>query len=146
MKLTGNALGHIILDIITKDLGLDPKLCVGIGTDGCNVMVSQDCGAVTTVMKECINAVRCPCYKYALNNSLAQSSKVISVRNTIGILKEIIAFFNASAKRHLVLKNITGKALIGLCQTRWIEMHDSILQFKFALPKVIYIFARCNIF
>lgn len=136
-KLTGHALGHIVIDVLTKDFGIDLKLCVGIGTDGCSVMISQDCGAVTEILKQCTNAVRCPCYNHALNNSLAQSSKIVSVRNTIGTLKEIISFFNASAKRHLVLKNILGKTLTGLCQTRWIEMHDGILQFKSALPKVI---------
>ncbi|KAL4088891.1 hypothetical protein QTP88_023975 [Uroleucon formosanum] len=136
-KLTGVALGHIVLDILTKDLGLDLKRCVGVATDGCAVMVSEDCGAVTTIKKECSIAVYCPCYNHALNNSLAQTSKIVPIRNTIGTLKEIIAFFNASAKRHLVLKNISKKILTGLCQTRWIEMHDGVLQFKSALPKVI---------
>ncbi|XP_029348708.1 protein FAM200B-like [Acyrthosiphon pisum] len=136
-KLTGHALGHIVIDVLTKDFGNALKLCVGIGTDGCSVMISQDCGVVTEILKQCTNAVRCPCYNHALNNSLAQSSKIVTVRNTIGTLKEIISFFNASAKRHLVLKNILGKTLTGLCQTRWIEMHDGILQFKSALPKIV---------
>ncbi|KAL4090749.1 hypothetical protein QTP88_025526 [Uroleucon formosanum] len=121
-KLTGVALGHIVLDILTKDLGLDLKRCVGVATDGCAVMVSEDCGAVTTIKKKCSIAVYCPCYNHALNNSLAQTSKIVPIRNTIGTLKEIIAFFNASAKRHLVLKNISTKIFTGLCQTRWIEM------------------------
>ncbi|KAL4118951.1 hypothetical protein QTP88_011829 [Uroleucon formosanum] len=101
-KLTGVAIGHIVLDILTKDLGLDLKRCVGVATDGCAVMVSENCGAVTTIKKECSIAVYCPCYNHALNNSLAQISKIVPIRNTIGTLKEIIAFFNASAKRHLV--------------------------------------------
>ncbi|XP_029342283.1 uncharacterized protein LOC103309214 [Acyrthosiphon pisum] len=92
-KLTGHALGHIVIDVLTKDFGIDLKLCVGIGTDGCSVMISQDCGAVTEILKQ--------------------------------------------SKRHLVLKNILGKTLTGLCQTRWIEMHDGILQFKSALPKIV---------
>lgn len=135
-KITGQALGHIVLDILTKELALDLKRCVGVATDGHAVMVSEDCGAVTTIKQECSNAVYCPCYNHALNNSLAQTSKIVIIRNTIGTLKEIIAFFNASAKRHLVLQNISAKQLIGLCQTRWIEMHDGVLQFKSALPKV----------
>ncbi|KAL4083208.1 hypothetical protein QTP88_028538 [Uroleucon formosanum] len=106
-KLTGVALGHIVLDILTKDLGLDLKRCVGVATDGCAVMVSEDCGAVTTIKKECSIAVYCPCYNHALNNSLAQTSKIVPIRNTIGTLKEIIAFFNASAKRHLVIEALT---------------------------------------
>ncbi|XP_026821585.1 protein FAM200B-like [Rhopalosiphum maidis] len=137
IKLTGQALGHIVLDILTKDLALDLKCCVGVATDGCAVMMSEDYGAVTTVKKECSIAVYCPCFNHALNNSLAQTSKIVPIRNTIGTLKEIIAFFNASAKRHLVLENISAKQLTGLCQTRWIEIQDGVLQFKSALPKVI---------
>jgi len=135
-KLTGQALGHIVLDILTKELALDLKRCVGVATDGCAVMVSEDCGAVTTIKQECSNAIYCPCYNHALNNSLAQTSKIVPIRNTIGTLKEIIAFFNASTKRHLVLQNISAKQLTGLCQTRWIEMHDAVLQFKSDVPKV----------
>jgi len=135
-KLTGQALGHIVLDILVKNLALDLKCCVGVATDGCAVMVSEDYGAVTTIKKECSIAVYCPCFNHALNNSLAQTSKIVPIRNTIGTLKEIIAFFNASAKRHLVLENISAKQLTGLCQTRWVEMHDGVLQFKSALPKV----------
>ncbi|KAL4153651.1 hypothetical protein QTP88_001484 [Uroleucon formosanum] len=107
IKLTGQALSHIVLDILTKDLALDLKCCVGVATDGCAVMVSEDYGAVTTVKKECPIAVYCPCFNHALNNSLAQTSKIVPIRNTIGTLKEILAFFNASAKRHLVIEALT---------------------------------------
>eukprot|EP00102_Acyrthosiphon_pisum_P022831 XP_016660041.1 PREDICTED: uncharacterized protein LOC103309522 [Acyrthosiphon pisum] len=100
-KLTGVALGYIVLDILTKDLGFDLKRCVGVATDGCAVMVFEDCGAVTTIKKECSIAVYCPCYNHALNNSLTRTSKIVPIKNTIGTLKEIIAFFNASAKMHL---------------------------------------------
>ncbi|KAF0725870.1 52 kDa repressor of the inhibitor of the protein kinase-like [Aphis craccivora] len=81
LKLTGRAIGHIVLDILEK-LGLGSKLCVGIGTDGCSVMTSNDIGAVTTVLETCSMAVRCPCFNHALNISLFQSSKVVSIRNT----------------------------------------------------------------
>jgi len=135
LKLTGRAIGHIVLDILEK-LGLDSKLCVGVGTDGCSVMTSNDIGAVTTILETCPMAVRCPCFNHALNISLSQSSKVVSIRNTVSILKEIIAFFNSSAKRQVVLKNILKHNLKGLCQTHWIEMHGDVFQFKSSLSKV----------
>lgn len=99
-------------------------------------MTSKNIGAVTIILKECCYAVRCPCYNHALNNSLAQSSKVVAVRNTIACLKEIVSFFNGSAKRHDILKNKLNKGLSGLCQTRWIEQHDGVLQFRSILPNV----------
>ncbi|KAL5232700.1 hypothetical protein ACI65C_000110 [Semiaphis heraclei] len=42
-----------------------------------------------------------------------------------------------SAKRQVVLKNILKHNLKGLCQTRWIEMHDGVLQFKSSLSKIV---------
>ncbi|XP_008178788.1 uncharacterized protein LOC103307994 [Acyrthosiphon pisum] len=126
-KLTGRAIGHIVLNIL-ENFGLDSKLCV---------MTSNDIGAVTTILEACRMAVCCPCFSHALNISLSQSSKVISIRNTVSILKEVIAFFNSSAKRQIVLKNILIHNLKGLCQTRWIEMHDDVLQFKSSLSKII---------
>ena len=51
VKLSGKALGHVVLDIITK-LGLDLDKCVGIGTDGAAVMVSEYCGLVSEMQKK----------------------------------------------------------------------------------------------
>jgi len=93
-------------------------------------MVSESCGAVSEIQTKCCNAVRCPCFNHALNNSLAQASTIPSIRNTIGTLKAIIAFFNTSAKKHKLLTDTIGHKLIGLCQTRWVELHDGIIQFK----------------
>lgn len=141
VKLSGKALGHVVLDIITK-LGLDLDKCVGIGTDGAAVMVSESCGAVSEIQKKCCNAVRCPCFNHALNNSLAQASTIPSIRNTIGTLKAIIAFFNTSSKKHKLLIDTIGHKLIGLCQTRWVELHDGIIQFKKILPQLVIVLAE----
>ncbi|KAL4119053.1 hypothetical protein QTP88_011925 [Uroleucon formosanum] len=123
VKLSGKALGHVVLDIISK-LGLDLDKCIGIGTDG------------AAIQKKCCNAVRCPCFNHALNNSLAQASTIPSIRNTIGTLKAIIAFFKTFAKKHKLLTDTIGHKLIGLCQTRWVELHDCIIQFKKILPQL----------
>jgi len=102
-KLTGQALGNIVLNVL-KQFNLNVENCVGIGTDGCAVMTSKSIGAVTTILKECIYAIRCPCFNHALNNSLAQSSKVVSIRNKVGYLKEIMAFLMDQLKGLLYLK------------------------------------------
>ncbi|CAN7949102.1 unnamed protein product [Ixodes pacificus] len=79
------------------------------------------------------NAVHCPCFNHALNLSLPKSSRVQAVRNAVGIMKEIISFFTASPKRNIVLKNALGHQLKGLCETRWVERHDSVIQFRDSL-------------
>lgn len=60
----------------------------------------------------------------------------------------MIEFFSASSKRNFVIKNILknrdsgsdlfkGTQLTGLCETRWVERHDSVIKFREALPYII---------
>jgi len=73
--------------------------------------------------RPCANSVN-----HALNVSLGKSSSVQSVRNAVGTVKEVIAFFNASAKRNFILISVAGGQLQSLCATCWVERHDSLLQ------------------
>ena len=59
------------------------------------------------------------------------------MRNAIGTMKETIAFFTASSKRSHTLKHTLGHQLSRLCETRWIERQDGVLQFRNLLPKII---------
>lgn len=47
-------------------------------------------------------------------------------------MKEIIEFFNCSSKINVVLKTVLDgqPRLQSLCDTRWIERHDSVMLFK----------------
>lgn len=78
-------------------------------TNGSAGIVSPKSGAVSTLKKECSNAVYYPYYNHMLNDVLVKSSKMLFIRNTIETLKKIIAFFNAPAKRQMVLNNISAK-------------------------------------
>ncbi|XP_037876693.2 52 kDa repressor of the inhibitor of the protein kinase [Bombyx mori] len=128
-RLTGVALAKIVQYLCTK-FNLDLSWCVGIGTDSCSVMASDTKGAVQELMKIAIHAKRCPCNNHVLNNSLARSSKVVSCRNTSGTMRKVVAFANASAKRHEIFKIELGAAMQGICETRWVERHDGHLQFQ----------------
>uniref|UniRef100_A0ABD2VTK8 DUF4371 domain-containing protein n=1 Tax=Trichogramma kaykai TaxID=54128 RepID=A0ABD2VTK8_9HYME len=136
LKATGLNLGQIVLKKL-KDMGMNLNHCVGITTDGCSVMTSDSCGAVKTVMAETKNASYCPCYNHKLNLSISQLSSVQAIRNVVGTLKDVIAFFKASAKRSHLLKNVMGHKLCGLCETRWVERHDGVIQFRDCIGKVI---------
>jgi len=48
----------------------------------------------------------------------------------------IISFFKSSSKRNIALRKTVGQKHISLCETGWIERHDSILQFRSALDKI----------
>lgn len=134
--LNGTILGKSVIKQVQK-FRLPLENCVGICTDGCSVMTSKQQGAVQEIQKEMNIAVRCPCFNHALNLSLSKSSNVQCVRNAVGVMKEIISFFKASSKRNYVLKQTLGDQLSGLCETRWVERHDSVLQFKASIEKIL---------
>ncbi|KAJ8674568.1 hypothetical protein QAD02_005830 [Eretmocerus hayati] len=136
LKITGSCLGSIVIQTL-KDLGLDPEKCVGITTDGCSVMISETCGAVSVIKQECKNASYSPCHSHMLNLSISKASSVRGVRNAVAHMKSTIGFFKASAKRSDSLKNSLKVALCGLCETRWGERHDGVLQFRELLPTIV---------
>ncbi|CAH1104324.1 unnamed protein product [Psylliodes chrysocephalus] len=135
-KLSGEILGNTVISFIEK-LGLPFENCVGIGTDTCSVMLSEQKGAVSQVQKSMKNAVKCPCYNHSLNLSISKASTVQDIRNCVGIIKEIINFFKASPKRAKVLELVNNKELISLCETRWAERHDTVLRFQSCFEKII---------
>lgn len=105
--------------------------------DGCSVNLSVLCGAAAEIKTVAKNALICPCLNHALNNTLSRSIKVKSVRNSIGTIQEIVQFFNASSKRNFILKKNLGYQLSSHCTTRWIERHDSLLEFINDLPLIV---------
>jgi len=131
-------LGNTVVKLL-QELVLDLNYCVGIGTDGCSVMVSAVCGAVQQIRKIAKNAVHSPCSNHALNLSISKSSTVQSIRNCVGVIKEVASFFYVSAKRNYVFQqHLTNhRKLHNLCETRWIERHDSVLHFKESIIEII---------
>lgn len=139
-KITGKIIGQLVLEILKK-YNLNPLNCIGIGTDGCSMMISEQIGAVKEIQKVAINAFRCPCFSHALNLTISRASTVRSIRNSIGTVKEVISFFSASAKRMYVLNNIAcaGK-FTKMCETRWVERIESLADFTSGIGKLVEAF------
>lgn len=142
-KLSGKTLGEIVLTNV-KELGLDLSYCVGIGTDGASVMTSEESGSVTKIQSEAVSAKRLPCYNHALNNSISKCNKIRSINNAVGIMKEVIHFYNQSAKRNAVLTEHIGGKLVSLCETRWVDRHDAVILFFCALPEIVDSFTEIS--
>lgn len=69
-KISGKMIGQLVVEKI-KSYGLNIYNCIGVGTDGCSVMVSEQKGAVSEILQVAVNAFRCPCFNQALNLSLS---------------------------------------------------------------------------
>lgn len=135
--LTGAILGQTVVANLNK-LGLPLDTCVGIGTDTCSVMLSDQKGAVSEIQKTLKAAIKSPCYNHSLNLSISRSSNIQDIRNAVGTIKETVAFFNASSKRNNVLKFVNSEQLTSLCETRWVERHESVLKFKLCFENIIH--------
>lgn len=132
--------GKILADTVIKamkDYSLNLKNCIGLGTDGCNVMLGEQKGAVQELKKTLKNALKSPCYNHALNLSVSKTTNVQSVRNSVGKIKETINFFYASPKRSVIFRKISDSTLIKLCETRWVERHESIFRFCSCFESII---------
>ncbi|KAJ8686122.1 hypothetical protein QAD02_021916 [Eretmocerus hayati] len=66
----------------------------------------------------------------------------LAVRNSAGTMKESLSYFRASAKRADTIRLVIGKIFSVLCETRWVERHDTVLQFRDLLPEIVVILAR----
>lgn len=136
LSLTGKALGRLVVRFIERKLHLPLENCVGVGTDGCSVMMSEERGAVAEIQKAAPNALKCPCSNHKLNNSLAQSNKVPVIKMAVALMKQTINFFGFPKREYVLVKHL-GSKLSGMCETRWVERHDGVLQFTEDLPKIL---------
>lgn len=134
-KIGGQILGQTVIRQL-EVLGLNLDHCVGIGCDGCSVNISEIKGAAAEIQKYAKNAVLSSCFNHALNLTISKCSNVKSIKNVIGIIQELVSFFNASAKRNFVLQNHLKHKLKSPCETRWVQRHDSIIQLRKDLDKI----------
>ncbi|KAJ8892791.1 hypothetical protein PR048_005372 [Dryococelus australis] len=108
----------------------DLKLCVGFGVDSCSVMASGRKGAIQELKNKTTHTQHCPCSNHILNNSLANSSIVVSCRKASGTTKKIIYFFLKPLQRDMVfLKGEIEASVQGICETYRVERHEGHLHF-----------------
>ena len=135
-KVNGKTLGQLALKKM-KELHLDVLNCIGVATDGCALMLSEQIGAVAEIKRKALNASRCPCLNHKLYLSLSKTSSVSSVRNTSGTIKQVVSLFSASPKRNHVLLNIVKAQLRNKYESRWVERTESLVQFLYQLQKIV---------
>lgn len=142
--VTGAALANTVLETLSS-LGLDLKKMRGQGYDGAATMRGQFRGVQACIVEKLPLALYTHCSSHTLNLCLSDASNIPSIRNCMGIIKEVCGFFHMSAKRTEILKSTIShccpeqkkKKLISLCETRWVERHDSVLLFKDILEPIL---------
>lgn len=135
---TGLAIKDAIL-LKLKEVGLSLDNLRGQGYDGGANMSGKHNGVQSLILKEQPLAFYTHCFSHSLNLCLSKACNVSSIKNMMGIVSSIAAFFSASAKRADKLKSVIlgdsnnsqkKEKLKTLCETRWIERHDALITFK----------------
>ena len=134
-KLSGHVVGNLILKTC-EEVGLSMDRCVGQGYDGAAGMSSQTIGASAVVQEKHPLAAYTHCASHSLNLAVVSASRVGTVRNMYGTVKEVANFFD-TPKRSFALKAAAKfcetkgnrSRLVKLCETRWVERHDALMSF-----------------
>ncbi|GBN21481.1 hypothetical protein AVEN_136383-1 [Araneus ventricosus] len=117
----------------------------GQGYDGAAMMRGQFRGVQASIKEKLPLALYTHCSSHSLNLCLSDARNIPSIRNCMGVIKEVCRFFHMSTKRTEILKSMISdccpeqkkKKLISLCETRWVERHDSVFLFKDILEPIL---------
>ncbi|CAF3411414.1 unnamed protein product, partial [Rotaria sp. Silwood2] len=108
------------------------------GYDGANV-VSGQLGGVQKLIRDVVpRAVYVHCSNHSLDLVLAYACSLQLIKSFFGTVKSIIKFISSSPKRKKLLAQAIESTttetrrrhLVRLCDTRWVEKHNSIIVFK----------------
>ena len=83
-------------------------------------------------VKKAPSAIYVHCASHALNLVLNHGSDVIEIRNMFKIVSDTINFVNDSPKRQALFDSNLSK----MCETRFVQRHDSILKFGENFQKI----------
>lgn len=124
-EFDASSITQTILEACTN-LNIDMNKCVGQGYDGCATMAGHISGVQKRINNVYPMANFFHCASHRLNLVINDLNSLAEVRNCIGKIKEVTTFVRDSALR----RNIVGSHLTKLCETRFVEKHKSIRQFK----------------
>ncbi|GBO42185.1 repressor of the inhibitor of the protein kinase, partial [Araneus ventricosus] len=142
--VTGAGLANTVLETLSI-LGLDLKKMRGQGYDGAATMRGQFRGVQASIKEKLPLALYTHCSSHSLNLYLSDASNIPSIRNCMGVIKEVCRFFHMSTKRTEIIKSTISdccpeqkkKKLISLRETRWVERHDLVFLFKDILEPIL---------
>lgn len=129
-EMTGKGISEAILSELNS-LGIESENIVGQGYDGASAMSGQFNGVQANIKKVLPNALYVHCSSHSLNLAVSDSCSTPLIRNCLGVMNKVYAFFN-TPKRQLVLKKHVGEGaphLKQLCPTRWVQRHDAVIVF-----------------
>lgn len=142
--LSGKNIAATIIKECGK-LGLDVANIVGQGYDGASSMAGKFNGVQAEIKKLYPKALFVHCANHRLNLALSSAMSVTHIRNCLGTMSDVCNLFRNHSFAGVTLKNKINELLpsskrsrlVGLCNTRFVERHDSVIVFVELLDPVV---------
>ena len=120
-----------------EELGLDMSKCVGQGYDGAANMAGHISGVQSRIRQQYPKVRYVHCASHRLNLALSNAMSIPMVKNCLGVVNELANFFRNHPNANKTLQDAISvhapesrkRRLLRLCETRFIERHDSVLTF-----------------
>ncbi|KAL4098636.1 hypothetical protein QTP88_023199 [Uroleucon formosanum] len=135
---TGISIKQVILKKL-NDFGLSLANRRGQGYDGGSNMSGVHNGVQALILEEQPLALYTHCFSHGLNLAISKACEIPAIRNMFGIVGSVSVFLSSSAKRNNTLIRVISNdsteshpnkiKLKALCETRWVERHNSIITF-----------------
>ena len=134
--LTGQGLASSILQFL-ESLGLNLNKMVGQGYDGAAAMSGHLRGVQAVIREKYPKALYVHCSAHSLNLVISSVCSILAFKHFFGVLSQVCSFYHTSPLRTQNLKEKINEilpdsrkhTLTGLCETRWVERHDSVVRF-----------------
>jgi hypothetical protein len=135
--MRGQALAETITGYLKK-VGINLEKMRGQGYDGASAMSGKFRGCAAVIQQSYPKALYLHCASHSLNLAVGHACSVQLIRNCLGTIKETTTLFRASAKRTAHFTEVISEMIPGsrktrltrLCETRWVERLDCVIQFK----------------
>lgn len=138
---SGLEISRSIVDCLSRH-GFDIQDCRGQTYDGAGNMAGHISGCQTRIAAMQPLAEFHHCSSHCLNLALNKTSQIMEFKVLIENTKALGIFFKYSPKRQHALREILPnemkvKKVKMLCETRWVERHNTFIELKMLYPHII---------
>lgn len=140
---TGTDLASTILKSL-ESFGINLSFLRGQGYDGASSMSGELQGVNAHLKKKYPLALYVHCSSHSLNLAISDSCNIREIQKCMAIISQIYNFFHTPKRQHCLKSKLEEycpeskkQKLVGMCKTRWVERHDSVIVLVELFPAVI---------
>lgn len=119
-----------------REIGVPLSNCIGLGTDGANVLCGNNHSLYTLLKQDCPDLLLIRCICHSLNNASSKAAEVLP-SNIEFLCREIFNWFSQSSNRKVAYKKVYDllndgtdskefRQFVQLSNTRWLSRYNVV--------------------